>query len=118
MLSKLFEQEIGYSFTRLSLVELENVLPKLLVGTMEIAEHVEMKIQANAVNIQIMSSVFDVICQQTVNLPHTHDQVGCTLTSAIACALAKSSGKSVTVQKETRNPHTKITQIDYLIEEE
>ena len=118
LLSRLFEHELGISFTKFSLSMFPSVLPKLLVVTMELAEHVEIKIQPNKVNVQIMSSVLDEVCQQTRKLPHTHNQVGCPLTSALACALAKTSGKPIIIQKETKNQITKVTQIDYLIIEE
>jgi hypothetical protein len=114
-LSRLFEKELGYSFTKTDLKQIQSVLPKLLVETMEIAEDAEMEIQGNIVNIEITNSVLDGVCQQTQNLQQTHDQIGCPLTSAIACALAKASGKPVIIQKETENLQTKVTKIEYLI---
>lgn len=118
LLSRLFERELGYSFMKTELTQLQNLLPKLLVENMEIAESVQIKIQDKTINIEIMGSILDGVCQQTQELEHTHDQVGCALTSAIACALAKSSGKPITIQKEVNNFQTKFKKIEYRIEEE
>ena len=80
---------------------------------MELAEKAEIQIQGNTVTVEITGSVLDEICRQTDSQPKTHKQVGCFLSSAIACALAKSTGKPVTIQNETRNQETKTTQIEY-----
>jgi hydroxymethylpyrimidine/phosphomethylpyrimidine kinase len=74
-----------------------------------------MQIQGKTVTLEITSSILDEICRQTDSQPRTHKQVGCLLSSAIACALAKASGKPVTIQNETRNQETKTTQIEYQI---
>jgi hypothetical protein len=90
-------------------------LPKLLVEGLELAEKAEIQIQGNAVTVEITGSLLDEICRQTDSQPKTHKQVGCLMSSAIACALAKTTGKPVTIQDETRNQETKITRIEYQI---
>ena len=115
-LSKLFEQALGKSFTKTDLAALQFNLPELLVEELEIAENVEIQTQANIVTIQITNSIFHIVCQDTK--PQTHTQVGCLLTSAIGCALAKTTGKPITIQNEIYSPETKTTTIKYEIEEE
>jgi hypothetical protein len=117
-LSLLFEQELGTPFTETDLNQLENILPKLLIEDMEIAENVELQIQNNIVTINITGSILNTVCQQTQNQPRTHEQVGCLLTSAIACILAKATGKPITIQKEAQDPEAKTTRIEYQIMEE
>ncbi len=114
-LSRLFERELGFSFTKTDLNQIQNKLPKLLVEELELAENAEIQIQSNAVTIEITGSILDEICQQTDSQPKTHMQVGCLMSSAIACALAKTTGKPVTIQNETRNQETKTTHIEYQI---
>jgi hypothetical protein len=114
-LSRLFEEELGFSFTKTDLNQIQNKLPKLLVEDMELAENAEIQIQNNTVTLEITGSILDEICRQTDSQPKTHMQVGCLLSSAIACALAKATGKPVTIQKETRNQETKTTRIEYQI---
>ncbi len=114
-LSRLFEEELGFSFTKTNLVQLQFSLPKLLVDEMELAENAEIQIQGNKVTVEITGSVLDEICRQTDSQPKTHKQVGCLLCSAIACVLAKATGKPVTIQNETRNQETKTTCVEYQI---
>ncbi|MGD0644627.1 MAG: hypothetical protein ABSA75_06955 [Candidatus Bathyarchaeia archaeon] len=117
-LSRLFEEELGFSFTKTDLNQIQNKLPRLLVEGLELAENVEIQIQDTIVTLEITGSILDEICQQTDSQPKTHKQVGCLLSSAIACALAKATGKPITIQNETRNQETKNTQIEYEILEE
>ena len=114
-LSRLFEEELGFSFTKTDLNQLQNKLPKILVEGMELAESVEILTQGNIVTLEITGSILDEICRETDSKSKTHMQVGCLLSSAIACALAKSTGEPITIQNETRNQETKITHIDYQI---
>jgi len=114
-LCRLFENEMGFSFTKTDLNQIQTKLPKLLVEDMELAENAEIQIQGNTVTMEITGSVLNEICRQTDSQPKTHKQVGCLLSSAIACALAKATGKPVTIQNETRNQETKTTHIEYQI---
>ena len=114
-LSRLFEEELGFSFTKTNLEQIQNKLPKLLVEGMELAEEAEIQIQSKNITLEITGSILDEICRKTDSQPRTHKQVGCLLSSAIACALAKAAGKPVTIQNETRNQETKTTHIEYQI---
>ena len=82
---------------------------------MELAENAEIQIQGNTVTLEITGSILNEICRQTDSQPKTHKQVGCLLSSAIVCALAKATGKPITIQNETRNQETKTTHIEYEI---
>ncbi len=117
-LSRLFEDELRSSFTKIDLNQLQVKLPKILVVDLELAENVEMQIQNDTVATEITGSILDEACRQTDSKPKTHKQVGCLLSSAIACALAKAAGKPVTIQNETHNQETKTTRIEYRILEE
>jgi hypothetical protein len=117
-LSRLFEHELGFSFTKTNLIQVKFKLPKLLVEGLELAESAKIQIQGNTITLEITANILDEICRQTDSQPKTHKQVGCLLSSAIACVLAKATGKPVTIQSETRNIETKTTQIEYQILEE
>ena len=106
---------MGSLFTKADLNETKSKLPKILVEDLELAEKAEIQIQSNKVTLEITGSILDEICRQTDSLPKTHKQVGCLLSSAIACALAKSTGKPVIIQNETRNIETKTNRIEYQI---
>jgi hypothetical protein len=114
-LSKLFEQELKTSFRKTNLAYVQQNLPKLLVDGVEIAETAEMQIKDNKITLEIEGNLLNYVCQETQKLPRTHQSVGCILTSAIACALAKATGKPITIEKEEQTPDGKITRIEYRI---
>jgi hypothetical protein len=112
-LCRLFEKELKVSFAGLDLKQLQAKLPELLVEDLELASSVKIRIQGNLVTVELVDSIFDEICRQTDSQPRTHKQVGCLLSSAVACALAKATGKPITIQIENRNQEIKTTQIEY-----
>lgn len=114
-LSRLFENKLGFPFTNTDLKHVQNKLQKLLVEDMELAESAEIEVQGNTITLQIVGSVLDEVCRQTDSQPKTHIQVGCLLSSAFACILAKATEKPVTILNETRNDEIKTTLIKYQI---
>jgi hypothetical protein len=114
-LSCLFEKELGLSFIKTDFKQIQSKLPKLLVEGLELAQSVEIQIQPTTITLEIVGSVLDEVCLQNDSYPKTHKQVGCLLSSAIACALAKSLGKPVIIQNETRSQKNNITHIEYKI---
>ena len=117
-LSKLFEKELGTSFTKTDLNYIQNNLPKLLIEDTEIAENVEVEIKDNLITIEITNHIFNEICQETRKLTKTHESIGCPLCSAIACALAKATGNPIIIEKEELSEDGKTTKIQYRILEE
>lgn len=114
-LSKLFEKELKISFTKTDLNYVQQRLPKLLIENLEIAETAEMQIQNDGITVEITGNILNEVCQETRKLPRTHVSVGCLLSSAIACVLAKATGKAVTIQKEEDSSDGKTTTIQYQI---
>jgi hypothetical protein len=112
-LSKLLEKELEMSFTKINISNLQASLPRLLIENMELAENVEMEIRGNTISVDVTGNVLDEVCQETNGQPRTHAQVGCLLSSAIACAFAKASGEFVTLQKETQDHESKTIHIEY-----
>lgn len=108
-LSKLFEKELGTSFTKTDLKYIQEKLPKLFIEDMEIAENIEIKTDNNTITIEITNHIFNEICKETGKLPKTHESIGCPLCSAIACALAKASGKPIKIGKEEQGQDGKTT---------
>jgi len=116
-LANLFQQELNNQFTRLSLTELPNILSKLLVQKLEIVQDAEAEIQGNTINIILANSLLSDLCVNASKQPRTHLQVGCILSSAIACVLAQVTGKPIIIQNETQTPETKTTTITYQMQE-
>jgi len=117
-ISKLFEKELGTSFTKTDLNYVQNNLPKLLIEEMEIAENTEIKMESDTITIEITNHIFNEICQETRKLQKTHESIGCPLCSAIACALAKAAGKPIVIDNEELSEDGRTTKIQYRILED
>ncbi len=112
-LSVLFEHELGLSFRKINLSQMQQILTKL-IRDLKLADNVQVRIQDRNISLEIAGSIFNNLCKDTENTqPRTHSQVGCILTSAFACAFAKASDKPITIQKDTLNPETKALIIEY-----
>jgi len=111
--SKLFEKELGMSFTKTDLNVLKKELPRLLIEDLEIAQDVEIESQGNIITIEATNSIFDKLCDETRKLEKTHAAVGCVFSSALACAIAKSTGKPVAIEKEELVNEGKTTKIEF-----
>jgi hypothetical protein len=114
-LSRLFEKELGVSFTKTDLSYALEKLPKLLIEDLEITKDIQIQIDSDKITIELTGSIFNEVCQETRKLPRTHKSVGCLLSSAVACVLAKAAGKAVTIEKEEQSPDEKTTRIEYQI---
>lgn len=114
-LSLLFEKELNIQFTKTSVADLRSIMPKILVDNLELAEDVEVNMLQNVVTVKIVGSILNNNCMETNNEPGVHAQVGCLLTSALACVLAKATGKPVTILKETVDYQAKIAIVDFNI---
>ncbi len=114
-LSRLFEAELGFSFTKVDLAQAQNNLRKILVETLELAENVQFQVENSVVKVEVAGNVFDEVCQQTDFQPKTHMQIGCLLSSAIACILAKSTGKPIIINNEIRIQKTRTVFMEFQI---
>jgi hypothetical protein len=117
-LSKLFEERLEMPFTAIGLADLQAKLPNLLVEELEIAERAEIDAQPDTVTVKLIEHIFSQLCEETRRLKTTHESIGCPISSAIACALAKATGKPITIEKEEQTQNGKTTEIQYRILEE
>jgi hypothetical protein len=62
----LFEKDLGGSFTKTDLKELQMILPKVIVDHLELAEKAEIHLKENKVTMDITGNILNVICQQAV----------------------------------------------------
>ena len=92
-----FERELKKDLAKLKLTNLRETLPPLIVENLGLAKEMEMNIKDNDVYIKIFDSTYKNLYAAEENLKSVHF-LGCPLISAIACALAKVSGKTVTMQ--------------------
>ena len=117
-LKRLFEKTLGTSLTRVDLQYLEQNIPKLLVEDLEIAQEAEIETRNDKVFVKIKNSVYQSICKEAQKLSNIYRSLGCPLCSAIACALAEATGKSVVIEKEQTSEDDKTIEIEYRLLEE
>ena len=112
-LCRLFERELKVSFASLDMSQLKADLPRLLVEELGLAKGFEMSINGNVVDVDIRENVLDRGSLKKMNLPRTHECVGSALTSAIACALAKTARVPVMIKSETRLDESKTERVTF-----
>jgi hypothetical protein len=117
-LSRLFEKTLGTSFTKVDLRYLEKNIPKLLIEKLEIAQNVQVKTENSRVHVKIEGPIYQNICNEAKKLSNICGNLGCPLSSAIACALAKATGNPITIESEEQSHDGKTTKIQYSIQEE
>jgi hypothetical protein len=101
-LSRLFEKKLQTSFTEVGLPYVQKELPRLF-EELEITKNMGVKSEGNTVDVEMSNHIFKNLCEETRKFPKTHETVGCPLSSAIACVLAKTTGRPVTIEKEMQN---------------
>lgn len=95
----LFEKELRTDLFKADLDYLQNNLPKLLIEDLELVKDFEMSVNGNVVHVRMTGSVYSNLCSEVRKLTNICPRVGCPLCSAIAYALAKATGKAVTIEK-------------------
>lgn len=99
-LSTQFEKELRKSVTKIRLDELCESLPPIIVESLQLAKDVEMKAENNQIHAKIFDSAYKNLYTIEENLKSVHT-LGCPLISAIACTIAKTTGKMTTIQKDS-----------------
>lgn len=116
--SMLFENVFKKSFTKIRPTELSSVIPKIIVDDLELAENIFFSFEGNIVSIDVVGNVLNDFCVQESDLSPIYAQVGCPLSSALACVLAKTTGKPVFIQSENINQVNRVLTITYFIMEQ
>lgn len=118
-LARLFEKTLETSFTRVDLQYLQLNLPKLFIDELEIAQNLDINVETSKIYVKIEKSVYQSLTKEIMKFSKLYENLGCPLSSAIACALAKATGKPVTIEKQKINEENKTIEIEYnIIEEE
>ena len=111
-LASLFEKELRADFTKIDLDGLYNSLPTVIVNNLELASNFEIDAEKELIHVKITDSVYKDLYSIEHKLKSIHS-VGCPLTSAVACALAKTTGKLVTITKSNISPDLKTIEVWY-----
>ncbi|MHA1711245.1 MAG: hypothetical protein ACTSUS_04170 [Candidatus Freyarchaeota archaeon] len=117
-LANLYEKELGKDFVKTDLNYLQNNLPKLFIEDLEIAEALEINTDDHVVHVKITGSIYQDICEEVRKLKNICGSIGCPLCSSLACALARSTGKPVVIEKSELSTNGKVIETYYKILEE
>jgi len=98
-LVNLFEKELGINMFKTDFNYLQNNLPRLFIEDLELVEDFKMDVKGDVVHVRMKGSVYSDVCSEVSRLTNICSRVGCPLCSAIAYALAKATGKAVTIEK-------------------
>ena len=114
-LSNLFEKQLETSFTKADLNYIIKNMPKILIENLEIAENIEIKTENNKITIKITNSAFKETQNENSKHSYLFPSICCPLSSAIACALAKATGKPITIENVQTSEDSKIVETTYQI---
>jgi hypothetical protein len=136
-LARLFEDTLQTSFTRVNLAHLQEHLPKLLIEDLEIASDVEMQIgtsktstyplanttthiaiEHDSIYVKITSTTYKNTTKQTTQLSDRYLTLGSPLTSAVACAITKATGKPIIIENQQVSEDGETTETEYRVLEE
>jgi hypothetical protein len=97
------EENSKMDFTTMELDELCTVLPSLLLQDLNLAKGMAVELNGDSVHLKMFDSLYKNLHGARNNLKSV-DMLGCPIASAVACALAKTSGRTVTIQKRKVSP--------------
>jgi len=108
------EEEFYVDFTEMDLNELCTLMPRFILQDLNLAKEMEMEPNENQVYLRILDSIYKNLYNVQANLKSVN-LLGCPIVSAVACALAKTSGKTITIQKHQVSPDGLTIEVWYRI---
>lgn len=114
-LTRLFEKTLETSFTKADPKYLQLNLPRLLIEELEIAQNLEINIESDKASIRIENTSYASLTKENKNFLNLYESVGCPIASALACALAKATGKPIIIEKQKVDEETKTIEIEFRI---
>ena len=114
-LTMLLEKKLSTRFTRVDLQFLQRELPKAFVEKLKLAENLDIAVEEGRITVTIDHFALKDMYEKISGLTHVCSQIGSPLASAIGCALAKASGKLVSVENEVISQGVRNLTIEYRI---
>jgi len=111
-ITNLFQKELKADFTQINLERLISSLPTIIVKNLELTKEFEINPENNLIHIKIIDSAYKDLYSRKKGFKSIHS-IGCPLTSAIACALAKTTAKPVIIVKNAISPDLKTIEVWY-----
>ncbi len=110
------ESKTKMDFTKMTLNELCEVLPPFFTQDLNLAKELEMQLDGDQIRLKMVDSLYKNLYSARNNLKSV-TFLGCPIVSAVACAIAKTSGRTVAIQKQQPSPDGLAIQVWYRIVE-
>jgi hypothetical protein len=94
------EEKSKVDFTKIELNDLSTVLPPLILQDLNLAKEMAIELKGDLVHLKIIDSLYKNLYSRRNSLKSV-ELLGCPISSAVACALAKTSGRTVFIQKQS-----------------
>jgi len=111
-LVSLIEEELKRELAQVDTDQLLNSLPTIVTRELELAREFEIGKENGFVHIKVLDSVYQGLYSAELGFKSIHS-LGCPLTSAVACALAKTTTKLVTIVKDAVSPDLRSIEVWY-----
>ncbi len=111
------EDKTNTDFTKMNLEDLCETLPRLILENFGLADEIEITIQdPSTVKLKLINSVYKHLYSSNSNLQSIFI-LGCPILSATACAIAKTTGKPVIIQRQETSANGSILHATLKIEQ-
>jgi len=111
-LAHLIEKNLNTNFAKVNLKYLEEKLPKVITENLELSTEFKMNNQQENITLEFENSIFSNN-QFNNRFFETIKNFGCPLSSAMASAIATSTGKQTIIQEYKIDSENKITTVTY-----
>ena len=103
--------------TKIGISDIFESVPKIVSENLGLAREITMSLEMNSVKLMIRDSLYFDLHNPGSNLKSI-SLLGCPITSAIACVIARHIGRPVTIQNIKVTPENLTTEIEYQILQE
>lgn len=117
-LTELFEKTLETDFTATDIKQLQQKMPKLFIDDLEIAQNLTIDTENSIIHIQIQNFQYAQNGKEPDLSSSTNFTLDSPFTSAIACALTKTTGKPIVIEQQQTSENGKNLTIDYRIIED
>ena len=106
-----FERELRMDLTKMDLDAFLEVLPQLVTENIHLAKYVEIEREDGTFRLKISNSIYgNLYVREGLKSVHL---LGCPLVSAVACAIAKVTGKVVTIREDKVSLNGQLIEVWY-----
>ena len=110
------EKELNADFTKMNLKELCEALPHVISENLGLSKETELLQEETEIQLRLSDSLYQNLYSKENNFKSVN-LLGCPIASAVACAIAKSSGKPVMIKRQRITPAGQTIGIWYRIVE-